>query len=282
MLKITVLGSGSSGNCALVVGEGVKLLIDAGLSSKQICLRLERVGVSPESLDGILLTHEHGDHVRGLDVFCKRYEVPVVCTAMTREVLAGSLKLPKRWKVVPSGGEFQLFGLSAATFPLPHDAVDPVGVVLRDGESGLGVVSDVGYVTNLMRERLRGLETLFVEANYDEKLLEEDTKRPWSTKQRITARHGHLSNVQTAELVASVAGPHLNRVILGHLSDDCNCPVLAREMILEALLERECGHVDVCCAGRVEPTAFWEAAPRRERERPVVEPDGVRVQAEFL
>ncbi|MDG2124897.1 MAG: MBL fold metallo-hydrolase [Verrucomicrobiales bacterium] len=280
MLRITVLGSGSSGNCALVVGERVRFLIDAGLSSKQICLRLGQVGVDPGSLDGILLTHEHGDHVRGLDVFCKRHEVPVVCTPMTREVLQRSLKVPKQWKLVPSGGDFELMGLSAATFPVPHDAVDPVGIVLRDGESGLGVVSDVGYVTNLMRERLRGLETIFVEANYDEKLLEEDTKRPWSTKQRISARHGHLSNVQTAELVASVAGPHLNRVILGHLSDDCNCPVLAREMILEVLGEKDCGHVDVCCAGRVEPTELWEAAPRRER--PVVGADGERVQAELL
>lgn len=249
MLKINVLGSGSSGNCALVRSGDSSVLIDAGLSARRISDRLEAIGFDPCELTGILLTHEHGDHVRGLDVFCKKADVPVYCNALTQETLQQGLKHPKRWKIAQAGSRFTVGKIEVNTFSVIHDAVDPMGYVLADEESTLGVVSDIGHITNSVRKQLAGVNTLFVEANYDLVLLQNDTKRPWSTKQRILSRHGHLSNEQTAELVVECASSGLHRVVLGHLSQDCNSPEVALQTIQRQLVKNGFEEIDICCAG---------------------------------
>ena len=259
MLNITTLGSGSSGNSALVCSGSTRLLVDAGLSAKQLRLRLEAIGVDPETLDGILLTHEHGDHTRGIEVFCRKIEVPIYCTARTRMVLGDSMKTEKAWKVIPSGGDFEIGNLAMRSFPVAHDAVDPVGFVVQDGESSLGIVSDVGFVTSLVVEAVRGVNTLFVEANYDEQLLFDDTKRPPSIKQRISSRHGHLSNEQSADLVARSASDALERVILGHLSSDCNTPEIAGSVVGGKLRETVGRDIEVVCAAADMPTGGFDA-----------------------
>ena len=232
--------------------------MDAGLSAKQLRLRLEAIGVEPESLDGILLTHEHGDHTRGIDVFCRKVEVPVFCTARTRMVLRDLMKSEKVWKMIPSGGEFEIGDLQLKSFSVAHDAVDPVGFVLGDGESSLGIVSDVGFVTSLVVDAVKGVNTLFVEANYDEQLLFDDMKRPPSIKQRISSRHGHLSNEQTAALVVGAAGDALERVILGHLSSDCNTPEIASAVVGGRLVEALGREVEIVCAAPHEPTGGFD------------------------
>ena len=143
------------------------------------------------------------------------------------------------------------------SFSVPHDAVEPLGFVMSCRAARLGVLSDIGHVTHVVRERLRGVHTLFIESNYDEKLLETDTRRPWATKQRISSRHGHLSNRQTAELVGEIAHAGLARVILGHLSKDCNDPDLAARCVREAL--HGCGRpeTEVHCACQRQPTPHW-------------------------
>lgn len=258
MLNITILGSGSSGNSALICSGKTRLLVDAGLSAKQLRLRLEAVGVEPESLDGILLTHEHGDHTRGIEVFCRKVSVPIYCTARTKMVLVDSMKTEKTWKVIPSGGEFEICGLALRSFPVAHDAVDPMGFVFDDGESSLGIVSDVGFVTSLMVDAVKGVNTLFVESNYDEQLLFDDTKRPPSIKQRISSRHGHLSNEQTADLVVRAATDGLERVILGHLSSDCNTAELAISVVGGKLSEAIGRDVEVLCAAADVPTGGFD------------------------
>ena len=264
MLSLTVLGSGSSGNCAVVRTERTRLLVDAGLSAKQIVLRLEKMGLRLEQLDGVLLTHEHGDHTAGLEVLCRKHHLPLFCTPLTQETLAsGFVKARPSWRLMETGSAFEYQDIRIQCFPVPHDAVDPVGFIMEDEHSRLGVLSDVGFITNLIRERLRGAETLFVEANYDAALLEADTKRPWATKQRISGRHGHLSNDQTAELVQSIAHPGLHQIVLGHLSDDCNDPDLARKKISAALAQAGVTDANIVCAGRSEPTAWMEVARRR-------------------
>ena len=263
MLKLIVLGSGSAGNSALVCTGTSRLLIDAGLSAARLLERLAACGVTPDSLSGIFITHEHGDHCKGLDNFTKKHPLPILCNARTREMLRGSLQSEKHWHLVPGSGTFGFEGLEIETFPVPHDAADPVGLVLRCHDSSLGIISDAGHATAVMRRTLRDLDTLFIESNYDAALLTEDTKRPWSTKQRIQGRHGHLSNEQTAALVSEILTPRLERVILGHLSQDCNSPELATSSIKAALLALERHDVSVCCATAHQPTPWFPVRLRR-------------------
>jgi len=266
MVHLTVLGSGSSGNCAVVSTGETTLLLDAGLSAKQICTRLTAVGLAIEQLDGILLTHEHQDHTRGLEVLSKSHSIPLLCTALTRETLIKDIpfRKPPAWKVMQTGSRFEFRDLKIECFSVPHDAVDPVGYAIADEESRLGFLSDVGHVTNLIRDRLTGADSLFVEANYDAKLLDADTKRPWSIKQRISSHHGHLSNQQTAELIESLAHPGLHHIVLGHLSDDCNDPDLAVRYVREVLDRKGLTQTQVRCAGRREVTPTLECAKRTQ------------------
>lgn len=251
-MRLAVLGSGSGGNAAVVESGGTRLLIDAGLSARQIVRRLSLLGIEPDSLSGILLTHEHGDHVRGLKVLTKACSVPLFATAQTSQVVREQIG-PAHWKIFSRGGAFEIGGIAIESFPVPHDAVEPAGFVLRRGDRSLGVVSDAGHVPPALLERLKSVRMLFIEANYDDALLEADKRRPWSTKQRIASRHGHLSNSQMAEVVGGLARESLGRVVLGHLSRDCN----AAEIALAAVAS---SGVEAVCAGQDEPTP-WIMAP---------------------
>ena len=257
-MRVTVLGSGSAGNAAVVECGGLRVMIDAGLSAKQLSRRLQLVGIEPASLDGILLTHEHGDHVRGLRVFLKQNPVPVFTTAATARVVRETGIEDGQWKFFEAGQVFTIGEMTVEAFAIQHDAVDPVGFVLGYDSRRLGFLSDAGFVTSSMTERLRGLEGIFVEANYDELLLESDTKRPWAIKQRISSRHGHLSNDQVYDLIKQIAHPGMKRIVLGHLSTDCNTPETILEMLRGCLTDLSCDHVDLHCAGQHEPSAWFD------------------------
>lgn len=278
MLHLAVLGSGSSGNSALVCHEKTRILVDAGLSARQLCARLDSLGVDPDSLSAILLTHEHGDHTRGLEVFCRKRSLPVYATTHTCAIVREGIAAPVAWQQFEAGASFQIDGIRIESFSVPHDAIDPVGFLFDCGRSRLGVLSDVGHVTHMILDRLKGVDTLFAEANYDDLMLQNDTKRPWSTKQRISNRHGHLSNEQTAELASRIAGPNLARIVLGHLSSDCNTPALAIETIRKRLAGEGYPQVEVVCAERnaalpLVPVAREDAPPRRyDEEFSVISP----------
>lgn len=283
MLKLIVLGSGSAGNCAVVCTGTSRLLIDAGLSAARILERLASVGVAPDTLSGIFITHEHGDHCRGLDVLTRKHALPILCNARTREVLKDSLRSDKYWQMIPSSGSFTFAGMDLETFSVPHDAADPVGLVLRHDGAALGLLSDVGHATALMRQKLRDIDTLFVEANYDTNLLALDQKRPWSTKQRIQGRHGHLSNDQTATLIAEILTPRLERVLLGHLSQDCNSPDLATSAVRTVLSSLARTDIQVACAPAHEPTPWFpvrrdQPPPAATASPPVTDNPGRRPQ----
>ena len=228
MFFLTILGSGSAGNCALVETPKTRLLIDGGLSCLQIKQRLAGCGINPLEIDGILLTHEHGDHAGGLDVWCRQFQTPIYCNALTAEALRRqSPENAKDWRIFMTGNDFTVGDVSVQTFSVPHDAMDPVGFVLHHGTSALGFLTDLGFATKLACERVRQAHTLVIEANHDEQLLQNDTRRPWSTKQRIMSRHGHLSNAAAANVVGGMLGGNIRRTILGHLSRDCNSADLA-------------------------------------------------------
>jgi phosphoribosyl 1,2-cyclic phosphodiesterase len=249
-----MLGSGSAGNSALVATNHCKILVDGGLSARQIVVRLEQCGVKPEQLDGVLLTHEHGDHVCGLEVFCRKFQVPIYANSLTAEAVRYDswLEGHRNWRIFRTGSDFSICDIAVQTFPVPHDAVDPVGFVFEAGSSRLGFITDLGYPTKLLVERLRQVHTLVIETNHDEKLLQNDKHRPWPVKQRIQSRHGHLSNTAAANALEELLPGKIERVVLGHLSRDCNTPDLALTAV-RATLEK-CGKSDmeVFCASQSE------------------------------
>ncbi len=261
MFHLTILGSGSAGNSALVETPRTRLLIDGGLSAKQTMLRLAQCGVNPIEIDAILLTHEHGDHAGCLNVWCKNFSTPVYCNRLTAEVLQNEAPdCRKDWRLFVTGSEFQIKDIAVQTFPVPHDAVDPVGFVLHHGRTALGFLTDLGFATKLVFERVRQVHTLFIETNHDEKLLQSDTKRPWSVKQRILSRHGHLSNTAAAGVLAELLGSNLQRAVLGHLSQDCNSEELALGTVHSRLDGFGAHGLDVVCAGQRAITSRFVVA----------------------
>jgi phosphoribosyl 1,2-cyclic phosphodiesterase len=254
VFSLTLLGSGSAGNSALVATNHCKVLIDGGLSARQITLRLEQCGVAPEQLDGILLTHEHGDHVCGLDVLCRKFDVPIYANSQTAEAVrcGCSLDQHRNWRIFRTGAEFKICDITVQTFPVPHDAVDPVGFAFYVGASGLGFITDLGYATKMIVERLRQVHTLVIETNHDEKLLQNDTHRPWPVKQRIQSRHGHLSNNAAANVIGELVVGKIDRVVLGHLSRDCNTPELALQTMRNALTKSGKMDIELFCATQSE------------------------------
>ena len=183
MLRFAVLGSGSSGNSALVFSDHTRLLVDAGISSKQIHLRMAQLGIDPDTIDGILLTHEHSDHTRGLEVFCRKVKKPVYCSAITREELSSSFNNPGIWRIIEGAVPFVVGDITVSGFTVMHDAVDPMGYVFECGGSTLGFASDLGHVTGVMQTALQGVHSLFIEANYDELMLQNDNRRPCAETQ---------------------------------------------------------------------------------------------------
>lgn len=259
-MRFAVLGSGSVGNAALVEAGTTRVLVDAGFSARQLRLRMLAAGVEPESLAAVVLTHEHGDHVRGLKVLLRDLDVPVMATTRTVEVLRNDLRQPLRWTSFEAGQSFRIGELGIDTFEVMHDAVDPVGFVFRSHCVSLGFLSDLGHAPESLCSHLTGIDGLFIEANYHPGLLEADTRRPWPTKQRISSRHGHFSNEQAAELIARIAHPRLRRVVLGHLSRDCNRPDLACAAVTARLVQDGWADIKVDCASQDGPGAWHPLA----------------------
>jgi phosphoribosyl 1,2-cyclic phosphodiesterase len=244
MFEITVLASGSSGNAALVRTESSAFLVDAGLSARELTARLAACGAEPRDIRAILVTHEHGDHIKGLAQWSKQHATPVYCNRRTAMVLREKVTEFTGWKIFETGAGFDVEGCSVRSFLVPHDAVEPVGFVIRRLGRTFGFLTDLGHATTLVTESLRGVEALLLEANYDEQLLQLDTRRPWPIKQRIQSRHGHLSNGAAAEVVSRIRHDGLAHVLLGHLSRDCN----REELALDAVRGACGGSTGVFCA----------------------------------
>lgn len=245
--QLTVLGSGSSGNCALVEAAGTRVLIDAGFSARKIAGGLEALGVQPGQIDAILLTHEHSDHATGVAVWSRRHKTPIYANRLTAEALSRDAE-GTAWRIFATGSDFTIGDLSIQSFAIPHDAAEPVGFVVRHAGIGLGFLTDLGFATRMVTERVRQVHTLVIETNHDERMLHNDTRRPWAVKQRILSRHGHLSNAAAAEVLAEIAGNGLRRAVLGHLSEDCNTPELAVSTVRTRLSQSGADSVEVVCA----------------------------------
>ncbi|MBI4662869.1 MAG: MBL fold metallo-hydrolase [Verrucomicrobia bacterium] len=258
---MTILGSGSAGNCAYLETDQTRLLIDAGFSGRQIRKRLAQIGRAPEGLNGILLTHEHSDHVQGLVGLSAKLRVPVYCNRLTQEAVEEQLQVKLDCRIFETGASFEVGDVTVDTFSVPHDAFDPIGFLLRTSAAHIGFLTDLGHATKLVIERVRSANVLILETNHDLKLLQDDPKRPWSVKQRIMSRHGHLSNDAAAEVVEQIVSSELRHLYLGHLSRDCNRPELAYRIVSERLAKLGANHTEVKSTSQDAPSPTLELRP---------------------
>ena len=240
--RFTILGSGSRGNCAYLETDEVRLLIDAGFSARQIRTRLAAIGRSPESLTAILITHEHSDHIQGLSGL-DSLKIPIYCNRLTRDAIESQMSIRLESRLFETGASFEIGDVGVESFSIPHDAQDPVGFLLRTATANIGFLTDLGHATTLVLNRVKPAHALVLEANYDVKLLQDDTRRPWSLKQRISGRHGHLSNDAAAGVVQEIVSADLKHLYLGHLSQDCNRPQLALNAVTQRLQTLGANHV---------------------------------------
>ena len=257
-LRYCLLGSGSKGNALYVEGPGGALLVDCGLSARQVLLRLEARGLASHGIRAILITHEHRDHLAGARVLAKRLRCPVLFTEPTwRAALAKDQRLAevRRESFAPGGG-FELAGLCLRAFSLSHDAVDPVGLEISLGAARLGLATDLGQVTRLVQARLQGCQALVVESNHDPQMLAQGPYQEW-LKQRVRSRQGHLSNQQGAELIESLHHRGLRQVVLAHLSETNNRPDLAGRAA-GRVLERLASRAELVVAAQDRPTPVLE------------------------
>jgi phosphoribosyl 1,2-cyclic phosphodiesterase len=242
---VSLLASGSRGNCAVVASSTTRILVDAGLSCRETFKRVRALGERPEHLSAILITHEHSDHVAGLQRLASTLNVPVFLTEPTHHAWNRNMrdqegKTPELRKVVhfASGRKFQVGDIAVMPFTIPHDAADPVGFTFRTEGVKIGFATDLGYMPVSVRDHLRGCDVLVMESNHDVEMLRSGPY-PWPVKQRVMSRVGHLSNDALAEFFGSDYDGFASYVVLAHLSEQNNHPEIARAAAEQALQGRQ-------------------------------------------
>ena len=243
-VTVSMLASGSRGNCAIVASSRTKILLDAGVSCRETFKRMKTLGEEPHSLSAILITHEHSDHIYGLATLAKKLHIPVFMTGATHSAWARAIRDEKgarpqleKMERFESGHKFQIGDIEVKPFTIPHDAADPVGFTFRMEGSKVGIATDLGYVPVSVRDHLRGCDVLVMESNHDLEMLRVGPY-PWSVKQRVMSRVGHLSNVALADFFTNDYDNNAAFVVLAHLSEQNNHPEIARREAERALANR--------------------------------------------
>jgi phosphoribosyl 1,2-cyclic phosphodiesterase len=243
-VSVSMLASGSRGNCAIVASACTKILVDAGISCRETFKRMKAIGEDPRSLSAILITHEHFDHISGLATLAKRLRIPVFMTGATHQAWARAMRDEngvrpqlEKFERFESGHSFQVGDIAVKPFTIPHDAADPVGFTFRCEGIKVGIATDLGYVPISVRDHLRGSDVLVVESNHDLEMLRVGPY-PWSVKQRVMSRVGHLSNLALADFFTNDYDNSAAFVVLAHLSEQNNHPEIARREAERALATR--------------------------------------------
>jgi phosphoribosyl 1,2-cyclic phosphodiesterase len=267
-VRVSVLGSGSSGNAIVVSAGNTRVLVDAGFSARDLARRLEHLGLGAQDIQAIVVTHDHRDHTRGAGVFARRHATPLYMTDRTRKACDGLLRGGEDVRTYEAGRPFTIGDVRVESFLTVHDAADPVGVTVVDECTGLrlGVATDLGRPTAQIRHALEMCDLLILEANHDDVLLR-TSAYPWSVKRRIASSHGHLSNQAAARFAVELLHPRLAGVVLAHLSNECNRPELALQAVGTALEEAGwSGHLEV--ASQDGPTTWLDVEELRLRAGP--------------
>jgi phosphoribosyl 1,2-cyclic phosphodiesterase len=233
-LAVCILASGSKGNAIFISSGDTSLLIDAGLSGIEIERRLKLRGFDPKNLDAILVSHEHSDHIQGVGVLSRRYKLPVYINSKTRKAAVSQLGNLYDFKKFECGSMFTLNDLSIHPFSISHDAEDPCGFTVNQNGTKIGIATDLGIATSMVKEHLKGCTLLILEANHDEGMLI-NGPYPWPVKQRIKSRTGHLSNAASKTLLNELQHDGLKHVMLAHLSETNNTPQKAVNEVGQAL-----------------------------------------------
>jgi len=295
-LRLAVLGSGSGGNATLIEGGGARILVDAGFSCRGLVQRLRYVGVEPEEIDAILITHEHGDHLGGAAAFSASFGVPIYCTRGTaraagialegaepafRPLFAVAEASPDEpaapvARPVEAGRAFDIESLTVRAFGVPHDAVETVGFIVSDGTGGataaggaggagraaggatVGYATDLGHVPAAVRDWLKDCDLLIMEANHDVGMLRAGPY-PEAVKERVLSRHGHLDNLAAADLLCDVARERTRTVVLAHLSRTNNHPDIALDAVRRRFAEHGRRAPVLMAADQARPGAWLDA-----------------------
>ncbi|MFZ0448294.1 MAG: MBL fold metallo-hydrolase [Desulfatiglandaceae bacterium] len=257
LLRFCTLASGSSGNVCYIETAQTRILVDAGLSGREIVGRMGLIGIEAETLNAIFLTHEHQDHIKGAGPLSRRFGLPVYLSEGT--LRKGEKKLGKLENAVlmNAGDKISVNDITVETFTKCHDASDPLGLVVRSNGKKLGVVTDLGRSTAVVEDHLKGCEALVMEFNHDPVMLEEG---PYSLelKRRIKGAEGHLSNDQAGDLLASVGHQNLKHLVLAHLSEINNRPEKAYNLAVVTLERLGFTHVEVTVARQDKPGRILE------------------------
>lgn len=237
-MKFSVLASGSTGNSLYIEAGDLRILVDAGLSGKQLEQRLQLIGITPSMLSAIFVTHEHIDHVKGLGVLSRRYQLPVYMNEKTWASLPSSVGeiAPSLQYVLEAGAILDLENLHIQTIPTSHDAAEPMGYRFDTEHESLAIVTDLGYVSKRITNQVRGVDTLIWESNHDVEMLRMGAY-PWNIKRRILGDLGHLSNQDSGEALAEIAQGTGEQIYLAHLSQDNNVVELAHLTVKQILAD---------------------------------------------
>lgn len=237
--KFCSLSSGSSGNCQYIETENTRILIDAGFSGKRTEELLTSIDVNPNSIDAILVTHEHIDHTLGVGILSRRYDIPIYANSNTwigMESIIKSVK-EKNTKVFKTNSDFDIKDLSIHPINVSHDALEPVGYILYYKKYKISVITDTGWINDNIRNEIKDSNLYFMESNHDVKMLREGSY-PWHLKKRIMSTHGHLSNEDAGTILGDVLSGNGEIIVLAHLSQDNNLPQLAYNTVRESIMSQ--------------------------------------------
>ncbi|WP_132249996.1 MBL fold metallo-hydrolase [Natranaerovirga pectinivora] len=228
------IASGSSGNCIYVGSDNANIIIDAGISGKKIETGLNSIGLKTSEIDGIFITHEHSDHVKGIGVLARRYGIPIYATKNTSDAILNASALGKIPEglvhIIESNVDLKIKDLTIHPYNTPHDAADPVCYTIKNHNKKIGIATDLGNYNDYIIEKLRDSNMLFIEANHDVKMLQVGSY-PYFLKQRILGEHGHLSNEMSGQLISKLVNDNLEQIVLGHLSNENNFEELAFQSV---------------------------------------------------